>query len=172
MSFIYFINMIVNNNYKLGDSFNEVNSNFGGIKNIAETILKKQNYTDMNEILNEMGKLFYENICKNKYSNEPNLNIITFLVKEAEKYSQVKNNQLKCVASILKFVEDVQEKIYNEPKLKDKNEKFEFKLDDLYNFLNEKQKIMNCSNIFKKQKEWNNLFSPSFIYYINKTKIS
>ena len=44
MSFIYFINMIVNNNYKLGDSFNEVNSNFGGIKNIAETILKKKNF--------------------------------------------------------------------------------------------------------------------------------
>ena len=121
-----------------------------------------------------MGILFYENICNDKYLNENDCPIYEYLVKESDKNSEAKKGQLIYVASLVKFVKDVQEMVYNEQKLADNNNKFEFKLNDFYNLLNDKNKLMNCSNIFKKQKEFkaegekkNYLFFPSFIYYIN-----
>jgi len=46
-------------------------------------------------------------------------------------------------------------------------------LDDLNNLINDKNKLINCSNIFKKEKQIKeidkdkNIFSTSFIFYIN-----
>jgi len=53
--------------YKLGDIFNEVNPNLGGINDIAQTILARNDYKNMIELSNEISKLFYENICIQKY---------------------------------------------------------------------------------------------------------
>ena len=50
--------------YKLGDIFNEVNPNLGGINDIAQTILARNDYKNMIELSNEISKLFYENIFK------------------------------------------------------------------------------------------------------------
>ena len=122
----------------------------------------------------EMAKLFYINICGNEYKNENNLNIIDFLNVESEKVaSNNKKELLIRISNCLNFIKLFQEKIYNKQKENRKN--YEFKLDDLKNLLNEKNKLINCSNIFKKEKEFeiNNdkcFYSPSFIYYLNNNK--
>ena len=158
--------------FKLGEIFNGINCNFGGINDIAETIMKKDDYENMVEISEKMGQLFYQNISGNGYPNDENLDIVIFLQKESEKeISKSKKDLYDTIASCLSFIKLFQDKIFITQK---KNKKdYEFILDDFYNLLNDKKKLNNCSNIFKKEKEAKdtdknkNLFSPSFIYYIN-----
>ena len=161
------------NLYKLGEIFNGVNCNFGGIKDIADEILKKSDYDNMVTLSEDLGKLFYQNICGKELKNEGNLDLIEFLNKESEKQKESKNKKELYIriASSLSFIKLFQEKISNNQK-KNSN-KYKFVLDDFYNLLNEKNKLINCSNIFKKEKEIKEidknkyLFSPSFIFYIN-----
>ena len=67
----------------------------------------------MLEISNEMGILFYGNICNEIYSKENDLPMYEFLVKEYEKQSKIKNEQLNCVASLIKLIKNFQKIIYN-----------------------------------------------------------
>ena len=135
--------------------------------------MKKDDYENMVEISEKMGQLFYQNISGNDYPKDENLDIVIFLQKESEKEieSKSKKDLYDTIASCLNFIKLFQDKIFITQK---KNKKdYEFILDDFYNLLNDKKKLNNCSNIFKKEKEAKdtdknkNLFSPSFIYYIN-----
>ena len=122
----------------------------------------------MIELSEEKGKLFYNNICNQEYQNEKDLpSLIKFLKNESEKQqSKNKKDSLIAVISCLLFIND----FVNE---KENTDIIEFKLDDFYNLLNDKKKLMNSSNILKKEKqlieEGKNisLYSPSFIYFIN-----
>ena len=122
----------------------------------------------MIELSEEKGKLFYNNICNQEYQNEKDLpSLIKFLKNESEKQqSKNKKDSLIAVISCLLFIKD----FVNE---KENTDIIEFKLDDFYNLLNDKKKLMNSSNILKKEKqlieEGKNisLYSPSFIYFIN-----
>jgi len=122
----------------------------------------------MIELSEEKGKLFYNNICNQEYQNEKDLpSLIKFLKNESEKQqSKNKKDSLIAVISCLVFIND----FVNE---KENTDIIEFKLDDFYNLLNDKKKLMNSSNILKKEKqlieEGKNisLYSPSFIYFIN-----
>ena len=161
------------NLYKLGEIFNGVNCNFGGINDIADEILKKSDYDNMVTLSEDLGKLFYKNICGKELKNEENLDLIEFLNKESEKQKESKNKKESFIriASSLSFIKLFQEKIFNNQK--ENSNKYKFVLDDFNNLLNEKNKLINCSNIFKKEREIKeidknkNLFSPSFIFYIN-----
>ena len=157
--------------YKLGDIFNEVNPNLGGINDIAQTILARNDYKNMIELSNEISKLFYENICIQKYNNEENLPMKIFLKNESDKQqSNYKKEFLLKIVSCLDFIDDL-EKIYNNQK--ENMDNYEFKLDDFYKLLSDKNKLMNCSSIFKKEKELelsekgDSAFSPSFIFFMN-----
>ena len=122
----------------------------------------------MIELSEEIDKLFYNNICNQEYQNEKDLpSLIKFLKNESEKQqSKNKKDSLIAVISCLLFIND----FVNE---KENTDIIEFKLDDFYNLLNDKKKLMNSSNILKKEKqlieEGKNisLYSPSFIYFIN-----
>ena len=111
---------------------------------------------------------YYNNICNQEYQNEKDLpSLIKFLKNESEKQqSKNKKDSLIAVISCLLFIKD----FVNE---KENTDIYEFKLDDFYNLLNDKKKLMNSSNILKKEKqlieEGKNisLYSPSFIYFIN-----
>ena len=111
---------------------------------------------------------YYNNICNQEYQNEKDLpSLIKFLKNESEKQqSKNKKDSLIAVISCLLFIKD----FVNE---KENTDIIEFKLDDFYNLLNDKKKLMNSSNILKKEKqlieEGKNisLYSPSFIYFIN-----
>ena len=161
------------NQYKLGEIFNGINCNFGGIKDIADEILKN-NYDNMVELSNDMGKLFYQNISGKELKNEE-LDICEFLNSESKKENELKNKNKKDlylrIASGLSFIRIFQENICKNQKENSKD--YEFMLDDFYNLLSDKNKLINCSNIFKKEKEIKEtdknkcLFSPSFIFYIN-----
>ena len=160
--------------YKLGEIFKGTNTNFGGINDIAQNILKKDDYENMAKLSEDMGKLFYENICSKEYKNENNLDIIEFLNEESEKEtSNNKKELLNRLSSCFIFMKHFYEKVINNQKENPKN--YEFKLDDFYNLLNDKNKLLNCSNIFKKEKEFKDkkenedicLIPPSFIYFIN-----
>ena len=161
------------NLFKLGEIFNGVNCNFGGIKDIADEILKKSDYDNMVTLSEDLGKLFYQNICGKELKNEKKLDLIEFLNKESEKQKEAKNKKelFIRIASSLSFIKLFQEKIYNNQK--ENSNKYKFVLDDFNNLLNEKNKLINCSNIFRKEREIKeidknkNLFSPSFIFYIN-----
>ena len=163
------------NRFKLSDMFSGIKSNFGGINDVAKTILKNDNYENMVNLSEDIAKLFYQNISGNKLENEDKLDLCKFLNEEAEKEKE-ENNKKELyirIASGLEFIKLFQEKILNNQKSNKKN--YEFKLDDLYNLLNDKKKLMDCSNIFKKEKESllknkKNIFSPSFIFYINNNK--
>ena len=167
-AFYLFYKYDKNKTYKLGDAFSKIDANFGGINDIAETILKKNDYKDMIELSEEIDKLFYNNICNQEYQNEKDLpSLIEFLKNESEKQqSKNKKDSLIAVISCLVFIND----FVNE---KENTDIIEFKLDDFYNLLNDKKKLMNSSNILKKEKqlieEGKNisLYSPSFIYFIN-----
>jgi hypothetical protein len=157
--------------YKLGDIFNEVNPNLGGINDIAQAILARRDYKNMSELSDEICKLFYENICIQKYNNGDNLPMIQFLKNESDKQqSNYKKEFLLKIVSCLGFIYGL-EKIYNEQKENINN--YEFKLDDFNNLLNDKNRLINCSNIFKKEKESelneksSSIFSPSFIFFMN-----
>ena len=161
------------NKYKLGEIFNRINCNFGGIQDIANEILYKKEYDNMIDLSEYIGKLFYQNICGKDLNNEDSLNMIEFLNNEAEKEKDSKNIKelLKTIASSLNFIKLFQEKIYKNQK--EEPENYEFKLDDFNNLLNDKNKLMNCSSLFKKEKELKDtdknksIYSPSFIFYIN-----
>ena len=56
-AFYLFYKYDKNKTYKLGDAFSKIGANFGGINDIAETILKKNDYKDMIELSEEKGKL-------------------------------------------------------------------------------------------------------------------
>ena len=56
-AFYLFYKYDKNKTYKLGDAFSKIDANFGGINDIAETILKKNDYKDMIELSEEKGKL-------------------------------------------------------------------------------------------------------------------
>ena len=111
---------------------------------------------------------YYNNICNQEYQNEKDLpSLIEFLKNESEKQqSKNKKDSLIAVISCLLFIKDF-------VKEKENTDIYEFKLDDFYNLLNDKKKLMNSSNILKKEKqlieEGKNisLYSPSFIYFIN-----
>ncbi len=162
------------NHYKLGDTFKGVNCYIGGINDIAEEILRND-FDDMIQLSIDIGTLFYQNICQKELINEDNLNIYDFIIKEVEvlkKENESKNKMelLERIASGLIFIKAFHEEIFT--KQKENSENYQLKLDDFYNLLN-RNKLMNCSNIFTKEKELNTvdpskgLFSPSFIFYIN-----
>ena len=123
----------------------------------------------------EMGKLFYQNICGKELNLEENTNLIDFLNDESKKAEDSRDKNKKelfiRIASSLSFIRQFEEKIFKNQKENSKN--YEFILDDFNNLLNERNKLINCSTIFKKEKECKeidktkNIFSPSFIYYIN-----
>ncbi len=46
------------NKYKLGDIFNGVNTNFGGIHDIADEIMRKREYDNMVSLSEDMGNYF------------------------------------------------------------------------------------------------------------------
>ncbi len=161
------------NLYKLGEIFNGVNCNFGGIKDIVDEIFRKGEYDDMITLSEDLGKLFYQNICGTEYKKDENIDLIEFLNKESQRQINSKNKKelLIRIASSLSFIKTFQETIFNKQKENSKN--YEFLLDDLNNLINDKNKLINCSNIFKKEKQIKeidknkNIFSTSFIFYIN-----
>jgi len=159
--------------FKLGEIFKGINCNFGGINDIAEAIIHKTDYVHMIDIAEEMGKLFYQNICGKEFVNEENLDMVLFLNNEAEREteSKTKKDLFNRIASCIGFIKLFEEKVFKPQKENKKN--YEFKLDDFFNLVNEKNKLINCSTIFKKEKESKEtdmnkiLFLPSFIFYIN-----
>ena len=165
------------NQYKLGELFNGTKCNFGGINDIPKEILKKTDYNNMVEVSEKIAILFYQNITGQQYKNEENIALLEFLKKESDREkSNDKKELLKRIITCLLFIVELQEIIYK--KQKENSSNFEFKLDDFNKLLNKDknnvQKLMSCSNIFKKQKEFIEkddkeliLYSPSFIYYIN-----
>ena len=88
----------------------------------------------MIELSEEIGKLFYNNICNQECQNEKDLpSLIEFLKNESEKQqSKNKKDSLIVVISCLLFIKD----FVNE---KENTNIIEFKLDDFYNLLNEKK---------------------------------
>ena len=166
-----------NGTYKLGEIFHGIKCNFGGKKDIADTILNNE-YKDMIKLSEDLGKLFYKNISGKEIENEEKINMIEFLKNESSKENELINDNnnrkelYEKIASCLSYIKLFQENIFNNQKNNPK--KYEFKLDDFYNLINkENNKLIDCSNIFKKEKESKeidknqNLFSPSFIFYIN-----
>ena len=160
------------NRYILSDMFGGIQKTFGGINDVAQKILKNDDYENMVNLSEDIAKLFYQNISGNSLENVDKLDLCKFLDEEAKKEKEESNKKelYTRIASGLNFIKLFQEKILNNQKDNKKN--YEFKLDDFYNLLNDKNNLMDCSNIFKKEKESilndkKNLFSPSFIFYIN-----
>ena len=148
--------------YKLGDIFKDVKCDFGGITDIVDYILSKK-YTDMIEISDDIGQLFYQNICGKDVTKKDYLNIHEFLNKVSESENEDKKPVLELIASSLEFIKKFQENIFENQK-----KEIKYNLDDLNNLLDDNKKLMNCSCIFEKEiKENKNLYPPSFIFYIN-----
>ena len=81
------------NKYKLSEIFDEVNINFGGIDIIAETIIKKNDYDNMVDISEDIGKLFYQNICGKDPKYEGEANLFEFLNNELSKEKEAKKKK-------------------------------------------------------------------------------
>ena len=172
-AFYLFYKYDKNQKYKLCDFFKDKNFNFGGINDIALTVLEKNNYKNMIEVSDELCKFFYESICIQKYINEKNLPMIDFLKLEVSKQNiKSKKDLLLNLISSLEYIYELN-KIYENQKKNAKD--YEFELYDFYNLLNSKKKLMNCSDIFMKEKQkyleldlnYKSFLSPSLIFFAN-----
>ena len=134
---------------------------------------KPKEYKNMIDLAKEIVKQFYNKITGKILDEKENPDIIKFLVDESEKYKKLDDlnskQQLESIAEALKFIENFENKIFNIQNSK----KYKFNLDDFYSLLDEKNRLRNCANIFKKEKESKELdkdkilFPPSFIFYLN-----
>ena len=157
--------------FKLEEIFNGINYNLGGKDDIANEIRKNQlKYKDMINLSEDLGKLFYENIIGHPLKNDNKINICEFIKKEVDKIEDQNIKELlNRIALNLDFIQSFNEEIMNNQE--EINTKFI--LDDFYNLVDEHKKLMDCSNIFRKEKKFKEsnknktLFSPTFIFYLN-----
>ena len=169
-AFYLFYKYDKNDCYKLGDLFNGITNFFGGIDRIAKEIIEKDyNRLNMIDLSKDLVNKFYFQISGKPLNDEGKINICEFLKNESKKEENNTKIILEKIAFGLEWIELFQEKIFCH---QDKNN-YEFKLDDLKNLLDEKNNLIDCTNIFKKEKKLKELgktkflFSPSFIFYIN-----
>ena len=169
--FYLFFKYEKNQCYKLGGLFNDITPNLAEINNIAKIILEKSEkneYKNMTELSNDISRLLYENICNDKCTKENKISMKDYLLKEAKKVdkSHYKADLLSKIADYLKFIYEIDNTIFNNQKKSP--DFYRFDLDDFKNLLNEKNKLMNCSNLFKKDNIYKILdLQPSFIFFAN-----
>ncbi len=168
--FYLFYNYHKKGSYKLDKFFEVIDTNFvEKMENIPEEILNNK-FDDMISFSEEIGKLFYENIYEKELKNDDNLDIIDIINSELEsEKSQSKKDFLNKILSNLEFIKSFHEVVIQSQK--EHKDKYLFRLDDFYNLVNDK-KMMNCSEIFKKQiqlkeEDKNKYLSPSLIFYLN-----
>ena len=121
----------------------------------------------------QIVKQIYNKITGKVLSEEKNPDISKFLMDEIEIYKKqddiISKELLQSIAEAFMFIEHFQNKIfYNQY-----SNKYQFKLDDFYSLLDDQNRLLNCTNIFRKEKELkesdNNkiLFPPSLLFYLN-----
>ena len=170
-AFFFFCKYDKYDNYKLGNFFNGININFAGLREIAENFLNPnvlKNYNNMVTLSKDLVKSFHYQIFNKHIKDGEILNLSNFLKNESIKAKS--NNEkkfLERIAEAFDFIEAFQKKIFE-----NQNENnYKFDLDDFENLLDDKKNLMNCSEIFKKEKNGKDksksLFSPSFLFYIN-----
>ena len=174
-AFYFFYKYDKENSFKLSEIFKEINNLFGGIKQIALNTLKendKKIFTNMVDISKYLIKSFYLQICDRDLDENENPNICEFLKNESKKKEANEKELLERIYYAYDFIERFQKKVFdNQNKTNHK-----FILDDLFNLLDDKYRLMNCSSIFEKEKKFKgidntkSLFAPSFMFYINNNK--
>lgn len=163
------------NKYKLGDIFK--NFSLGGVNDIANEILEKEYNIKMDELIEKLGNLFYQSICHKSIKKDEKQKLSDFLkIQSGKEDNELKQKMLNLIAYNLDFIKSLEENIINMQADKDKKDNYIFKLNDFDNLLEgpeKEKKLMNCSNIFQKEKVFileknkKSVFSPSFIYYLN-----
>jgi len=88
----------------------------------------------MRDIAEEMGKLFYQNICGKEFVNEENLDIVTFLNNESieaekEKNSNTKKDSLNRIASCIGYIELFEKEVFK-PQKENKKRSLQFTTDE------------------------------------------
>ena len=168
--FYLFYNYHKKGSYKLDKFFEIIDTSFvEKMQNIPEEILNNK-FDNMISFAEEIGKLFYENIYEKELKSDDNLDIIDIINSELEtEKSQNKKDFLNKIVSNLEFIKSFHEVVIQSQK--EHKDKYLFRLDDFYNLVNDK-KMMNCSEIFKKQiqlkeEDKNKYLSPSLIFYLN-----
>ena len=178
-AFFFFYQYDSYNNYKLNNIFNEIQFGYIGDKNnIAKNIVSeyksdKNIYENMVDLSKEIVKQIYNKITGKVLNEEKNPDISKFLMDEIEIYKKqddiISKELLQSIAEAFMFIEHFPNKIfYNQY-----SNKYQFKLDDFYSLLDDQNRLLNCTNIFRKEKELkesdNNkiLFPPSLLFYLN-----
>jgi len=70
----------------------------------------------MIEISDDIGQLFYQNICGKDVTKKDYLNIHEFLNKVSKSENEEKKPVLELIASSLEFIKKLQEKIFEDQK--------------------------------------------------------
>ena len=178
-AFFFFYQYDSYNDFKLNNIFNEIQFGYIGDKNnIAKKIVSeykndKNIYENMVDLSKEIVKQIYNKITGKVLDEKNNPDISKFLIDEVEVYKKqddiISKELLKSIVQAFMFIENFQNKIfYNQY-----SKKYQFKLDDFYSLLDNKKRLLNCANIFKKEKELKEsdknkiLFPPSLLFYLN-----